>query len=50
MNQPSRVGSLSSGLLNLSYLLTLTFPTWGALVATIYILFECRSLAFKLPE
>jgi hypothetical protein len=38
VNQPSRFGSWSAGLLNFSYFLTLTFPTWGALLATMYML------------
>jgi hypothetical protein len=38
VNHPSRFGSWSAGLLNLSYLLTLTFPTWGALAAAVYML------------
>jgi hypothetical protein len=52
LKQPSRLWSLSSGLLNLSYFLTLTFPAWGALVITMYMLLEhgTFSLNFLRPE
>jgi hypothetical protein len=47
VNQRSRFSTWSAGLLNLSYFLTLTFPTWGALVSAVYMLSQHRIFSLE---
>jgi hypothetical protein len=41
---------LSTGLLNLCYVLSLMFPTWGALMAMIYMCWQHRYASLNLGQ